>query len=127
MPPNVNTPSEELPIREIYEQHWWEIRTRQSRKNRAQDWYNYRLEGYDRHVFEQQLRQILNDQTTVFRLNLSFGYMLRNTETGALQYYHASANNHCVFDKPFLVSNAQPIEHVLDEIHNLDIEEWVRQ
>jgi len=109
MPPVVYIPNDEPSVRNIVREHWWEIRTRQSRRNRIQDWYNFRLESYERHVFQQFLDQILADQSTVFRLNLSFGFILRNTQTGDLQYYHASANNNRVFDQPFLMNNANEL------------------
>ncbi|KXJ22829.1 Zinc finger and SCAN domain-containing protein 22 [Exaiptasia diaphana] len=127
MPPNVIIPNSDQQIRNMINQHWSEIRTRQSRRNRLQDWYNFRLESYDRQVFHQYLQQILADQTTVFWLNMSFGFVLRNTETGDLQYYHASHNNHRVFDKPFLIGNVRDIDRVADTIHELDIAEWVKQ
>jgi len=58
---------------------------------------------------------------------MSFGFVLRNTETGELQYYHSSLNNHRVFDEPFLIGNIRDMERVVEAIHNLDIAEWVRQ
>ena len=73
------------------------------------------------------LRRIFADQTTVFKVNLSFGFILRNTETGALQYHHPSANNNLVLEQPFLVSNREDLEHTIQEISNIDFLEWVRQ
>ncbi|KAK3725754.1 hypothetical protein QZH41_001058 [Actinostola sp. cb2023] len=127
MPSDVYIPNDEPSVRNVVREHWRGIRTRQSRRNRIQDWYNFRLESYERHVFQQILFQILADQSTVFRLNLSFGFVLRNTETGNLQYYHASANNNRVFDQPFLMNNANDLQQIIDAIHNLDITEWVKQ
>ena len=57
-----------------------------------------------RYAFHEQLNRIFADQPTVFKINFSFGFILRNTETGALQYYHPSANNHLVLEQPFLIS-----------------------
>jgi len=127
MPSDVYLPNNEPAIRNVVREHWRGIRTRQSRRNRIQDWYNFRLESYERHLFQQFLDQILADQSTVFKLNLSFGFVLRNIETGDLQYYHASANNHRVFNEPFLIGNVRGIEQVVNDIHDLDIAEWVKQ
>ncbi|KAK3742159.1 hypothetical protein QZH41_020480 [Actinostola sp. cb2023] len=127
MPPDVYIPNDEPSVRNVVREHWRGIRTRQSRRNRIQDWYNFRLESYERHVFQLFLDQILADQSTVFKLNLSFGFVLRNTETGNLQYYHASVNNHRVFEQPFLIGNVRDIEQVVNAIHDLDITEWVKQ
>ena len=60
-------------------------------------------------------------------MNFAFGFILRNTETGALQYHHPSANNNLVLEQPFLVSNAQDLDHAIDEINNIDFLEWIRQ
>ncbi|KAK3705281.1 hypothetical protein QZH41_008170 [Actinostola sp. cb2023] len=127
MPPVVYIPNDEPSVRNVVREHWRGIRTRQSRRNRIQDWYNFRLESYERHVFQQFLDQILADQSTVFKLNLSFGFVLRNTETGNLQYHHASVNNHRVFEQLFLIGNVRDIEQVVNAIHDLDITEWVKQ
>ena len=40
---------------------------------------------------------------TVFKLNVSFGFILRNNETGEVQYYYASRNNEQVFEEPFQI------------------------
>ena len=63
----------------------------------------------------------------MFKVNFSFGFILRNTETGALQYHYPSANNNLVLEQPFLISNQQDLEHTIDEISNIDYLEWVRQ
>ena len=67
MPADVYIPNEAPDIREVMEHNWGQIRTRQSRRNRIQDWYNLRLESYQCHVFEQILNQILADQSTIFK------------------------------------------------------------
>ena len=60
-------------------------------------------------------------------MNFAFGFILRNTETGALQYHHPSANNNLVLEQPFLVSNTQDLDRLYEEIRNIDFLEWVRQ
>ena len=75
----------------------------------------------------EQLSHIFADQPTVFKVNFSFGFILPNTETGALQYHHPSANNNLVLEQPFLISNAQDLDHAIDEINNIDFLEWIRQ
>ena len=92
-------------IAQTYQQHWSQIRTRFSHHNRLQDWYNFRLSTINPGSLREQLSRVFTDQFTVFKINLSFGFILRNTETGALQYHHPSANNNLVFEQPFLVSN----------------------
>ena len=81
-------PDTEENIAETYRQHWSQIRSQFSRQNRLQDWYNFRLSTVSLTSLHEQLSRIFADQTTVFKVNLSFGFILRNTETGALQYHH---------------------------------------
>ena len=120
-------PSSEENIAQMYRQHWRQIRTRFSRQNRLQDWYNFRLSTISPTTLREQLSRIFADQTTVFKINLSLGFILRNTETGALQYHHPSANNNLVLEQPFLVSNQDVLDCAIEEISNIDFLEWVRQ
>ena len=125
--PSNLVPSSEENIAQMYRQHWPQIRTRFSRQNRLQDWYNFRLSTISPASLREQLSRIFADQNTVFKVNLSFGFILRNTETGALQYHHPSANNNLVLEQPFQASNREDLERAIEEISNIDFLEWVRQ
>ncbi|KAJ7380548.1 hypothetical protein OS493_009015 [Desmophyllum pertusum] len=86
---------------------------------------------YHRHWHQikiiQNLDQIFTDQSTVFKLNVSFGFILRNNETGELQYYYASPNNEQVFEEPFQITTSADLPQVREALQNLDVLEWVRQ
>ena len=110
-----------------YRNHWHQIRTRFSRKNRILDWYNFRLSSLQPQELITHLNNIFTDQSTVFKLNVSFGFILRNNETGALQYYYASRNNELVFEEPFQINIAADLQQVREALLNLDVLEWVRQ
>ena len=75
----------------------------------------------------EQLNRIFADQPTVFKVNFAFGFILRNTETGALQYHHPSANNNLVLEQPFLDSNQADLDRLYEQVNNIDFLEWVRQ
>ena len=62
----------------------------------------------------------------MFKVNIAFCFILRNTETGALQYHHPSANN-LVLEQPFLVSNAQDLDRLYKQLSNIDFLEWILQ
>ena len=91
------------------------------------DWYNYRLSSLQPQELITHLGNIFTDQSTVFKLNVSFGFILRNNETGALQYYYASRNNEQVFEAPFQITTAADLQQVREALLNLDVLEWVRQ
>ena len=73
-------PSSEENIAQMYRQHWPQIRTRFSRHNRLQDWYNFRLSTINPASLQEQLKRIFADQPTVFKVNCAFGFILRNTD-----------------------------------------------
>ena len=75
----------------------------------------------------QDVERIFEDQTTVFKLNLSFGFILFNNDTEQMQYHHSSANNNRVFETPFLIRNREDLQQVLSALENLDVFEWARQ
>ena len=120
-------PASEENIAQMYRQHWPQIRTRFSRHNRLQDWYNFRLSTINPASLREQLNHIFADQPTVFKVNFAFGFILRNTETGDLQYHHPSANNNLVLEQPFLNSSPDDLERLYQQIAEIDYLEWVRQ
>ena len=71
--------------------------------------------------------RIFEDQSTVFKLNLSFGFILFNNDTEGMQYHHSSANNNRVFDTPFQIRNREDLAQVREAMQNIDIHEWARQ
>ena len=111
----------------MYRQHWPQIPTRFSRQNRLQDWYNFLLSTISPASLRQQLSRIFSDQPTVFKVNFAFGFILRNTETGALQSHHPSANNNLVLEQLFLVSNREDLDRLYQQIAEIDFLEWVHQ
>ena len=120
-------PTAEGNIAETCKQHWPQIHYRFSRGNRLQDWYNFHLSTISPASHQEQMNCIFADQLTVFKVNLLFGFILRNTETGALQYHHPSANNNLVLEQPFLVSNQADLDRLYEQVNNIDFLEWVRQ
>ena len=120
------TPPDNLPS-QVHRQHWRAIRTRQSRGNRVQDLYNYHLNSMDMSEFGTYVEHIFQDQTTVFKLNLSFGSVLFNNKTEQMQYHHSSANNKCVFDSPFQIYNREDLNQVRTALENKDVFEWAKQ
>lgn len=70
--------------------------------------------------------RIFQDQTTVFKLNLSFGFVRFNNDTEQMQYHHPSANNNRVFEAPFLIRNCEDLQRVCSLLENLDVFEWAR-
>ena len=75
----------------------------------------------------EMVRRIFTQQTIAFTINLSFGFMLRNVETGELRYYHHSQNNARFFDVPHLIRTEEDLERYLDDLSRHDMLEYIRQ
>ena len=130
MPTDILFPeeSDQEGLRTLYAEHWKKIMTRHSRNNKVQDRYNFRLDTLDNQRFVTYLRKIFKEQKNAFKLNFSFGFVLRNNETGEYRYFHSSQNNHRYLDKPVLIINENDLDHfVQTSVANIDVLEWARQ
>ena len=81
---------EDPETRALHRQHLQSIRTEEATDNRIQDRYNFTLHEMTASTFPEMVRSLFRQQSTAFKINLSFGFILRNIETGVLRYYHAS-------------------------------------
>ena len=91
---------EDPETRALYRQHWQFIRTEEATGDRIQERYNFTLHEITASTFPEMVRYLYRQQTTAFKINLSFGFILRNIETGVLRYYHRSQNNARFFETP---------------------------
>ena len=69
----------------------------------------------------QILEQIFIDQSTPFRINLGFGYVLFNRTEDVFKYFYNSTNN-LLFEKCATISNRQDIQEFFERISNLDLQ-----
>jgi len=72
----------------------------------VQDLFNYNLIGnLLADIREHVLSDILDKETTLFKLNYSLGYILRHKLTGELRYYHPCQNIGRKLQVPILIKN----------------------
>ena len=79
-------------VRDVYAEHWSSIRTYHHTGQRVQDLYNFRIQDLNMNQLRDQLMQMFRSQVNRFKINVSFGFILRDIETGQLHYYHSSHN-----------------------------------
>ena len=79
----------------------------------------------DTRELQEPLRQLFEEQTTAFKVNLSFGFILKQKVTGRLRYYHSS-NNCCgrLLEEPSLITNRGDFDRFLARIQESDILQW---
>ena len=106
-------------LQDVIIQHWaqWgRIRTHM-RHGPVQSRYNITLTTSD--IGGLEFGHILAAQTTAFKINISYGFILRNRTSGRYRYYHSSCN--CCgryLDEPSLITNAETFENFLERIKN---------
>ncbi|XP_078681083.1 uncharacterized protein LOC144916013 [Branchiostoma floridae x Branchiostoma belcheri] len=121
-------PQEDDPAtRTLYKQRWSTIRTQFRRDHIIQDTYNFRLDTEDTNDLTENVWAIFRDQRTVFKLSVSFGFLLRDGETGALRYFYPSDNNNRFVEEPVLVQNEEGVRLFLDKLNDADLMERARQ
>merc|ERR1712024_376518 len=74
-----------------------------------------------------QLRKIFENQTTKFRINVSFGFVLRHKETGELRYWYPSHGGDRLRLQPPMIRHAQDFEEFLETLDTEDVLERCRQ
>ena len=100
---------------------WSSIRTNIVRGS-VQSRYNIRLSTLDTRDLERRLLRIFDEQRNAFKVNLSYGFILRHKQTSRYRYYHASQN--CCgryLDKPSLVVNRKHFDAFLQCIQQPDV------
>ena len=125
-PPPVEHANDELSaeLRDFVQENWTSVRTHlvhgpvQTRCNR-------RLTTTDTRDFHDQLFLLFDQQTTAFKINCSYGFVLRVKQSGRLRYYHSS-NNCCgrFLEEPSLVTKLQTFKTFLERIEDTDVLQW---
>ena len=125
-PPIEHAANDELSsaIRDFVHENWASVRTHVV-NGPVQTRYNRRLTSLDTRELQEPLRQLFEEQTTSFKINCSFAFILKNKTTNRLKYYHSS-NNCCgrLLEEPALITNRGDFDQFLERIHQPDILQW---
>ena len=125
-PPPVEQLDDELSsdLQDAVRDNWASVRTHVVR-GPVQTRYNHRFTTPDMRVLKEPLGELFDEQTTAFKVNLSFGFILKQKVTGRLRYYHSS-NNCCgrYMEEPALITNRADFESFQERIQESDILQW---
>ena len=125
-PPPVEPANDELSaeLRDFVQENWASVRTHVV-NGPVQTRYNHRLKSMDTRDLHEPIGQLFDQQTTAFKINLSFGFILREKQSGRLRYYHSSCN--CCgryLGEASLVTNLQTFNTLLERIEETDVLQW---
>ena len=125
-PPPIEQLDDELSsdLQDAVRDNWGSIRTYVA-QGPVHTRYNHRLTTMDTRELQEPLRQLFEEQTTAFKVNVSFGFILKQKATSRLRYYHSS-NNCCgrYLEEPSLITNRDDFESFLERIRESDILQW---
>ena len=125
-PPPVEQLDDELSsdLQDAVRDNWGSIRTHVVH-GPIQTRYNHRLSSLEMRDSQEQLRVLFDQQTTSFKINCSFAFILKEKQSGRLKYYHSS-NNCCgrYLEEPSLIGNRADFDQFLERIREPDILKW---
>ena len=125
-PPPVEPSNDNLSsaLQDFVQENWASVRTHVVR-GPVQTRYNHRFTTPDMRVLKEPLGELFDEQTTAFKVNLSFGFILKQKVTGRLRYYHSS-NNCCgrYTEEPALITNRADFESFQERIQEPDLLNW---
>ena len=109
-------------IRDFLLKHWSSIRS-YTRLGPVQDIFNFYYDRMFRDLVDKILTKIIQKQKNRFKINYSFGFVLKNIETQSYRYYHSSHNNAQVLDRAVLISNRHDLVNFLNVLSEEDFME----
>ncbi|XP_071476573.1 uncharacterized protein [Diadema antillarum] len=109
---------------QVYREHWLDIQDRES-FGRVHRFYNFHLPNLNNEILREKAQKVFEQQSTVFKINASYGFVLCNNETNECRYYYASRNNR-LFNEPALISDETSFQKFLDEFLKEDVLEYAR-
>ena len=109
----------------VVREHWSAVSTR-LRRCLLQTRFNFRLTTLDTTDLEEPLKSMFEEQTHAFKVNLSYGFVMRNNNTGRYRYYYSSCN--CCgryLDEPTLATNRSDFDVLQWAINQRPDSAWV--
>ena len=94
------------------------------RRGILKDIYHFPISPYDN--IPGKLGGVLKYYKKPIKINAAFGYILRNTETDELKFFHPS-NNTMVFETAQVIADQDDIMKVKNEIERDDLIEIARE
>ena len=125
-PPIEHAANDELSaeLRDFVHENWASVRTHVV-NGPVQTRYNHRLTSLDTHDLQEPLFALFDQQKTAFKVNASYGFVLKEKQSGRLRYYHSSGN--CcgrLLEEPSLIANRGDFDRFLARIAESDILQW---
>ena len=105
-------------------ENWASVRTHVV-NGPVQTRYNHRLTSLDTRDLHEPLFVLFDQQKTASKVNVSYGFVLKENQSGRLRYYHSSSN-YCgrLLEEPSLIANRDDFDRFLARIAESDVLQW---
>lgn len=111
-------------FRDIYKRHWTSIKT--SVKNgRIKDVYHYLLATDGNAEIMNCLETTASNYNIKIKINVAFGFILRNRHTDEFRFFHPS-NNTMLLKIPRLIETVEDLNKLKQDMENDDIFDYIR-
>ena len=111
--------------REIYKKNWRTIKP-SVRQGRIRDMYHFPLINSGNNEIFEKAEEVTGKYNGKIKVNVAFGFILRNRTTDDLKFYHPS-NNTMLFKNPRLIKTRLDFRQLLDDIDEQDALEYARK
>ena len=108
----------------IYKRNWNTIRT-SVKRGLIKEMYHYPLIIENSHLEIMKLLQDILKTHNRIKINVAFGFILRQRTTEELKFFHPS-NNTMLFVRPRLIENARDKRKLLEDVESEDVFEYAR-
>ena len=81
--------------------------------------YNFPVNDVSLKDLKQQITYIFENETRTFKVNVTFGFILKNIETNKLRYFKPYENQN-IFQYPFLISKKEHLVDLIKQIEDLN-------
>ena len=117
---------EQIPdeYREIYKKSWKTIKP-SVKKGRFKDVYHFPLFTSTNNEITSKAQEIVANYNENFKVNVAFGFILRDRSTDDLKFFHPS-NNTMMFETPRLMQTESDYRQLIDDIDRQDAFEYAR-
>ena len=110
--------------RQVYQDNWRTIKE-SVRKGRLRDVYHFPLfENNDREIAV-LARDVLSNYSGKIKVNVAFGFILKNRRTDELKFFHPS-NNTMLFSTPRLIEKASDYNQFKEDIEKEDAFQYAK-
>jgi hypothetical protein len=74
---------------------------------------------------QEHIEEIYRNSQFSFKINLSFGIILRHSGSGNFRYYTPYSNDHILKD-PFLISSLNDVDRYMEKLSEMDIVNYMK-